>query len=339
MRVPWRTVRWIEPLAPEIELLGLVGDRRDLLHRLPDELRTTLPVDTWQRSLLASGVRVRFRTDSSRLRVRLEYLDITRAPSAFDVYIDGDYWDSFGGDAIGACEALIYDPMPGEHEIELVMPPYAEVRFGGLGIEEDADLSAPAAMSRPMLVFHGDSITHGAHTRRAGLTYPQRVARALGTEFINLGVSGTARGEPGMAAVIARLDADAIVLAYGVNTFGSAFEGPRNFGETYRKFLGIVRGAHPKTPILIVTPLFHSRELVETNALGAQLEEYRRVIRQIVWERQSFGDGNLILIEGFGIIGPGDDDRLADHVHPNDQGFAVFADRLIGPLRRLLRAR
>ncbi len=339
MLVPWRTVRWIDPLAPEIEFHGLVGDRRDLLHRLPDELRTTLPLDTWQRSLLASGVRVRFRCDSPALRVRIEYLDITRAPSAFDVYIDGDYWDSFGSDTIGTYEPLIYDRMPGEHEIELVMPPYAEVRFAGLGVEANADLGAPSAGSRPMIVFHGDSITHGAHTRRAGLIYPHRVARALDAEFINLGVSGTARGEPGMAAVIARLDADAIVLAYGVNTFGSSFQGPRNFGETYRKFLGIVRGAHPHTPILIVTPLFHSRELVETNALGAQLEEYRRVIRQIVWERQSFSDGNLILIEGFGIIGPGDDDRLADHVHPNDQGFAVFADRLIGPLRRVLRRR
>ena len=139
-----------------------------------------------------------------------------------------------------------------------------------------------------------------------------------------------------MAEIIASLARDVIVLAYGVNTFGSSYEEPRRFEETYDQFLGILRAAQPSVPIVILTPLLHSREFELTTRGGAKLEEYRRVIREVVYRRQSFGDANLILIDGHGVIGPGQDDLLADVVHPNDQGFGAVADVLGSQIRRIL---
>ena len=45
-------------------------------------------------------------------------------------------------------------------------------------------------MDGPRLLFYGDSITHGSTTARAGTTYPARIARRLGVDFVNLGVGG-----------------------------------------------------------------------------------------------------------------------------------------------------
>ena len=72
-------MRWIDPLAPQLEIRGLVGKPRALLHRLPEHYRPSLPAGIWQRMLLATGVRVAFSTDTPRLAVRLEYLAIGRA--------------------------------------------------------------------------------------------------------------------------------------------------------------------------------------------------------------------------------------------------------------------
>jgi hypothetical protein len=86
----------------------------------------------------------------------------------------------------------------------------------------------------------------------------------------------------------------------------------------------------------VLTPLFHTQEFEETTLGGAKLEEYRRVIREVVYRRQSFGDFNLVLVDGHSVIGPGQGDLLADHVHPNDQGFAAISEILGAQIGRIL---
>lgn len=334
-------LRWIDFPSPDLEVRGIVGETRPLLHRLSDAYRPTLPPDTWDRTTLASGVRLAFQTDSSRVAVRLEYVKVFRRIFPADVYLDGKYWSSFGNETLqpATCEATVLTDLCGQHAIELHLPPYAEIRFAAVGIDSGAVIGRPDRPPCPLLVFHGDSITHGALASRAASTYPARVARALDADFINLGVGGAARGEPGMAALVADLPADAIVLAFGVNTFFQANESPRAFGAIYGAFLEAIRSRQPDVPLVAITPTHHAPEARWRNPRGARLEEYRQAIRQAVGRRQSGGDAHLLLIEGLGIIGPGDEDRLADGVHPNDEGMAAFSARLVSVLRAALRSR
>ena len=331
-------MRWLDALAPELEYRGLVGERRALLHRVPDTWRERLPADTWMRLCAASGVRVAFRTDSPTIAVRAEWLSqqTNRANAEIDLYQNGEFYGQLRSQGLGAAQSVIYDGPARDRCVELYMPPYGEVRFAGVGVAEDACVQPPPSLSGPRLLFYGDSITHGSTTVRPGTTYPARIARRLGVDFVNLGVGGSARGESAMAEIAASLCADVIVLAYGVNTFGSSYEEPRAFERTYDTFLAILRWHQPEVPILMVTPLFHTSEFEQTTRGGAKLEEYRRVIREVVYRRQSFGDANLILLEGHGLIGPGQGDLLADHVHPNDAGFAEMADGLGAQIQRVL---
>ncbi|MCY3895948.1 MAG: GDSL-type esterase/lipase family protein [Chloroflexi bacterium] len=331
-------MQWVDPLAPELEYRGLVGERRALLHRVPATWRERLPADTWMRLCAASGVRVAFRTDSATIAVRAEWLSqqTNRANAEIDLYQNGQFHGQLRSQGLGTAEGVVYDGPSRDRCVELYMPPYGEVRFAGVGVAEDACIRPPPPLDGPRLLFYGDSITHGSTTVRPGTTYPARIARSHRVDFVNLGVGGSARGEPAMAEIAASLRADVIVLAFGVNTFGSSYEEPRAFERTYDTFLAILRWHQPEVPILIVTPLFHTCEFEQTTRGGAKLEEYRRVIREVVYRRQSFGDANLILLEGHGLIGPGQGDLLADHVHPNDAGFAAIANALGAQIQRVL---
>ncbi len=327
-------MQWITLPSPNIEMRGLVGPPRALLHRLPESHRADLPDDTWERSTMAAGVRLVFQTDSPRVDLRFEYLDMPRRATIVDAYVDGAFAASDGLTDVGACEIGLLDDMSGRHEVELYMPPYSEVQLDALGIESGCDVSLPASSPERHLIFHGDSITHGAITTRAGLAYPARVARALEADFINLGFGGSARGEPGMARIIASLPADAIILYYGINTFGIGRPDPATFGRIYADFLDIMREGHSETPVIALTPTWHVPERHCRNESGASVEEYRQVIRHAVADRVAGGNHNLVLLEGCSVIGPGDETRLADVTHPNDEGFAALSEALVKLISR-----
>ncbi len=321
-------MQWIALPSPDVEMRGLVGAPRALLHRLPEQHRDSLPADTWERSEMPAGVRLVFRTDSYRVALRLEYLGRPSRATKVDAYVDGHFAASVGGDDAGPCEADLLDGMTGEYEVELHMPPYARVRLDALGIATGARLAAPSSRPARRITFHGDSITHGAITTRSGLAYPARVARSLAADFINLGFGGSARGEPGMARIVAALPADAIVLYYGINTYAIGHPGHVEFGRIYTEFLETIRASHAETPIVVITPTWYVPEGHQRNAAGSSVEDYRTAIRRVVSARVAAGEANLVVLEGCSVIGPGDESRLADLVHPNDEGFAVIADGL-----------
>ena len=326
-------MQWIALPSPDVEMRGLVGAPRALLHRIPQQSRDSLPADTWERAEMPAGVRLVFATDSPRVALRFEHLMRPSRASKVDAYVDGRYAAQAGDDDAGLCTADLLDGMTGTHEVELHMPPYGKVRLDALGLAPGSSLTAPAQRPSRFITFHGDSITHGAITTRSGLAYPARVARALGADFINLGFGGSARGEPGMARIVAAIPTDAIVLYYGINTYAIGHPGPGEFGRVYAAFLETVRASHPQTPIVVITPTWYVPEPHHRNAAGASVEEYREVIRRVVSARVAAGDANLVVLEGCSLIGPGDESLLADMVHPNDEGFAAIAEgltRLIG---------
>ena len=273
-------------------------------------------------------MRLVFQTDSSRVALRFEYLVRPSRATKVDAYVDGQYANSIGSDDAGPCEIGRLDGMTGEYEVERHMPPYSKVRLEALGLAPGARLAAPSSRPARRITFHGDSITHGAITSRAGLVYPARVARALAADFINLGFGGSARGEPGMARIVAGLPADAIVLYYGINTYAIGHPGAAEFGRIYAEFLETIRASHAETPVVIITPTWYGPEGHQRNAAGSSVEDYRVAIRRAVSARVAAGDANLMALEGCSVIGPGDETRLADLVHPNDEGFACIAEWL-----------
>lgn len=333
------TFDWITPPDPRLAVHGLpwFTENKAEFIRLPHRLEETLPPAVWNLGLSPSGGRIRFRTDSPRLAIRLEYPSPPNmanmhafGQTGVDLYVDGVYRstaiapkDAAKGKII---EHVFFENLPHQvREITLYLPLYKPAAIHAIGLAEDVRITAPSpyAIAKPV-VFYGTSITQGGCASRSGLSYQALLSRRLNIDFVNLGFSGNGKGEPVAAAMVAEIDAAAFVVDFSQNN--PTIE---SFREVYAPFLDAIRAKHPRTPMIAVTPIAASRE-TDKHRLA------REHIREVVRSRIAKGDRLLTLIEGPSLLGPDQLDGLVDGVHPNDLGFHWMASGLAPHLVKAL---
>ncbi len=166
------------------------------------------------------------------------------------------------------------------------------------------------------MVFLGDSITNG-HRLRAELAFPHRLGQALGVPVVNAGISGDTT-EGGLQ----RLDRDVlqhrprlVVVELGVNDmFG---QWPRE--RTVANLRTITQRIRARGADVI---------LLHISIPNVPGDGHRRHLREIAKEE---GAG---LVEDFlGGVVPG---HTYDGLHPDEQGQAMLAERLLPVLRKAL---
>ena len=324
---------WITPHDPRLEIRGaawLAENNADLI-RLPHRLKDQLPPAVWNLGLSPSGVRIRFRTDSTRLAIKLAYPSPPNmanmhafGQTGVDLYIDGVYRSTAiapkDASPTVPVEHVYFENLPKQdRELTLYLPLYKPVKVLGLGLDDDAKITKARrfAAAKPV-VFYGTSITQGGCASRSGMSYQAILARQLNLDFVNLGFSGNGKGEPVVANMVAEIDASAFVLDFSQNN-----PTVESFREAFEPFLATLRAKHPETPIVAVTAISSSRETV-----GGRLDQMRQHVRDIVNARIAKGDRKLTLVEGTALLGPNRLDGLVDGTHPNDLGFQWMADGL-----------
>ena len=169
-------------------------------------------------------------------------------------------------------------------------------------------------------MFYGSSITQGGCASRPGNCYESRVSRALQADFINLGFSGSCRGEEEMAHYIKTLEMSAFVFDYDHNS-----RTPKYLGETHQKFFNIIREANPNVPILILS----RPEPVLTG--NAQIS--RDVIEKTCLDSRANGDENVYFLDGPALMKIAGFDGTVDGCHPNDLGFYSMAEAIVEALK------
>ncbi len=336
-------LHWVTLPHPPMQINGLpwYSENGGDLYRLPAKLKDTYREPVWNLAKDPSGGRIRFRTNSSLLAIRLEYPkppDGTNmhafGQTGVDLYADGVY----RGTAIDDREAKPGTPI--EHtyfkdqprldrEIILYLPLYMPVKVLGIGLDAEAHLEAPKpfAASDPV-VFYGTSITQGGCASRPGMSYQAILGRLLNLDFVNLGFSGNGRGEPELAHAMASIKASCYVLDLAQNN-----PTVESLTQVYAPFLDVIRSAHPDTPILVITPIYAAHE---SWSRDARLEGMRELIRQVAAQRIAAGDHHLEIVEGTDLLGPSRGDGLVDGTHPNDLGFQWMAEGLTGRIAKLL---
>jgi len=343
-------LRWIPATSAEVEVDGLpwFAENQGETYRLPIRLEKTFRPAVWNLAKSPSGGRIRFRTDSPIVAVRVEYPSAPNmanmhafGQTGVDLYADGTYIATAVADK-DAAPHKIYEKtlldMPTqprvEREIVLYLSLYKPVKVLGIGIEKDATVK-PArkfALARPV-VFYGTSITQGGCASRSGMSYQAILGRALNIDFVNLGFSGNGMGEPEVARTVASIDASCFVLDFAQNN-----RTIESVTQVYAPFIQTLREKHPETPILAITPIYSARES-SADPWKSEVQKMRDHIRQVVSRRIAAGDGNLQLVEGTDLLGPAQGDGLVDGSHPNDLGFQWMADGLAARLRKFLNLR
>jgi acyl-CoA thioesterase-1 len=168
----------------------------------------------------------------------------------------------------------------------------------------------------PTVVFLGDSITSG-HRLPAAAAFPHRLGEALGIPVVNAGISGDTT-EGGLS----RLDRDVlahrprmVVVELGVNDAFGRF--PRE--RTVANLRTITQRLRAQGAGVI---------LVHISLPGVPGDGHRRYLREIARAE------GATLIEDFldGVV-PG---HSYDGLHPDEQGQAMLAERLLPVLRAAL---
>ena len=310
--------------------------------RMPKEIAENISNGVKVLSTCSTGGRIRFITDSPYVAVKAVLQDMPLssnsslgAQSGFSVYADavfqGNLRPEFANvrnakDGKYVFASMVKTGNLGLRNIEIYMPLYNCVYEVYIGLQEGCRLeqSSPYNFQNP-IVFYGSSITQGGCASHPGNDYASIVCRKLNADYINLGFSGSAKGEPLMAEYLSSVKAQALVLDYDCNAPDVAW-----LQETHYPMYERIRQAQPNVPIVFMTrPNF----LFDPKAFIPR----REVIYNNYLKAKAQGDGRVEFIDGETLLGKEDWDMCTvDRTHPNDFGFYRMAEKVYPVLKKVL---
>lgn len=296
--------------------------------RMPDKAAAAVSDRVHILSKHTAGGRVRFITDSPYIAIKAVQkgspnmsnmspigqagLDLYRRDCGEEVYVKSFVPPFFSRDGF---ESVIDLPEAGEQVFTINFPLYFPVRELYVGIKAGSTLkAAPKYTVEKPVVFYGSSITQGGCASRAGTSYQGFLSRWYDMNYINLGFSGSAKGEESIARYIAGLDMSAFIYDYDHNT-----DSPQHLRETHGKFYSIIREAHPDIPIVFMTRPRHYLNKAETLQRDIIYNNYSEALAR--GERVYF-------VPGAELMALCANDGTVDGVHPTDFGFFSMASRL-----------
>ena len=339
-------LRWHDPRQTPFRICGLAWFKKDRLYRrMPMSLSTPLPPAVEALSWNLAGGQVRFRTDSTDLSVRvtlrgLHSMDHITATGqcGLDCYIGEPgktlYCSTtrFDRSCISYSAALFKNFSREWRTVTLNLPLYQGMEELEIGLDPAAKIKSPPAFDRPgRVIFYGTSVTQGGCANRPGMAATNILSRQFNVEFINLGFSGSGRGEPDVARIVASIpDPLVIVLDYEANA------GLAGIRQTLNPFIDILRAAHPRVPIVVMSRTNAAISSYHQGSRKADAQA-RAFQRRTVTLRQRQGDRRIEFIDGSRLMGKDPLECMVDGSHPTDLGFYRIAENLKPVLARALR--
>ncbi|MCQ2742088.1 MAG: SGNH/GDSL hydrolase family protein [Bacilli bacterium] len=176
----------------------------------------------------------------------------------------------------------------------------------------------------PPFLYYGSSITQGGCASRSDNSYQNFICEHYGVDFINMGMTGQAKGEEPMAKYLASLDCSLFVYDYDHNAPNT-----EHLKQTHEPFFLEFRKSHPTTPVIMI-----SMPTIQFNDTKAR----RDVIEETYKKALARGDKNVYFIDGKTIY----PNALRDHCtvdgcHPTDLGFYFFAKRLMKTIDEIIK--
>ncbi len=310
------------------------ADSESTFYRMPMDIASGINEGVSLLNTNCAGGRIRFKTNSSYIAVKAVMGNVCRAPhfsltgtTGFDLYSGLEHITTFQpADDIDGEMFGEYDFGKSEfREYTLNLSLYSDVKRLYIILDKDAVLEEPTPYrNKKPVVFYGSSITQGGCASRPGNSYSAILSRRLNMDYINLGFSGSARGEKEAAEYIAGLDMCAFVFDYDHNAPSA-----EHLIETHESFFKIIRKAHPEMPIICMT---------EPYPCFPDYKERKNVIEKTVIHAREAGDKNVYFIdmtdyfEKAGIL----NEATVDRCHPNDLGFHFMAEAVEKILKKVL---
>ena len=319
----------------DLELYGLFYDG-SLLRRMPGDIAETVNTGVHNYSAYSAGGRVRFSTDSPFVALKVEYgpgsvptVNNHCVSYGFDLYRFENNCEIF---TAAARPVAGFDYKQGAYKMltknnghltsyTVNFPIFASIKKLEIGIETGSAI-APGVTYRNELpvVYYGSSITHGAAAGRPGNIYENFISQKYNLHYINLGFSGSAKGEQTMAEYLSELPMSVFVCDYDHNAPSA-----EHLQETHFSFYETIRKKQPHIPyIMISRPTFFMNPDINSKRRQAIYDSYQKAL--------ALGDQRVFFIDGETLLqGEFMESCTSDGIHPNDLGFFRMAQK-IGPV-------
>lgn len=300
--------------------------------RMPQSVAETVSSNVAWLNRNTSGGRVRFTTDSKTVAIsakmphpigKMAHFPLSGS-AGFDMYVRLDGVDRYKGtfmppyDITNGYEAKFPFDSAIKREITINFPLYSEVSELYIGLDEGATLGeAGQYIYDKPVVYYGSSITQGGCASRPGNSYPSMVSRRFDCDFVNLGFSGSARGEVEIAEYIANLDMKIFVYDYDHNAPSAD-----HLKNTHQRMFKIIREKNPDLPIIMMTST-SMPQCLDNKALR------KEIIYNTYKEALDNGDRNVYFLDGEEMFSECEDFGTVEGCHPNDIGF-LYISRAVG---------
>jgi lysophospholipase L1-like esterase len=304
----------------------------DSYHRIDTVRYNTLPSHIKRLLTNGAGLFVTFKSNSSYIKAKWCVTESKAlnnltpiANKGLDLYIrnaEGKWQFAGVGRPGKTCSeyTLVENMDKSEKEFLLYLPLYDEVKDLEVGVADGARFAALPNPFNKKIIVYGTSIVHGASASRPGLAYPAQLSRNTGLNFINLGMSGSAKIEPQVADMLAGFGADLFVLDFVPNSTAEIVE------ERTASFIRTIRASHPETPVIVIQSIVRESGYWDKK-IGERVEKQNRQIKIEFEKLHEAGDENLYFIEGKSLIGD-DHEGTVDGTHPTDVGFSRMLEKI-----------
>lgn len=277
----------------------------------------------------SSGVRLRFRTDSTH--VGLTFLPLPIDPLGkeytFDATVAGELVETATTPQGG--QAAMFRKLPGGTKVvEIWLPHDRPIELMDLTVDDGATCEA-APDERSRWVSYGSSLTHCRRAHSPARTWPAIVARRKNLHLTNLGYGGNCCLEPMMGIVIRDLPADFISLKLGINCIGGSLAA-RTFAAAVTGLVQIIREKQPDTPIALISPIGYPPHETTPNIVNYTIEGMRADIEDVHHRLVKRGDENLYYFNGLDIFTLAEiAAHTDDQCHPDADGIELMAENFL----------
>ena len=319
-------IKWIRVTPESVDLYNLDKDFK----RLPEGVAQNINEIGRIASGYSAGGRARFSTDSNTVVIRAKaslHWDM-----GFDLYrVDEktgrEYFAAGYRDTLFLIHEGEFVARLGEGHVQnerkmqyytLNFPCFAFVEYVEIGIEKDAEFGKGLKYRNDKpVVFYGSSITNGGLASRPGMTYTSLISQKYGIDYLNLGLSGGAKGDKAMAEYMAELEMSCFVCDYDHNAYEDGL-----LEATHLPMYEAIRRKHPDIPYIIITKPDCFKDF-EDSRRRAQI-----IYKTYEYAKQK-GDENVYFVDGKDLFsGEYYTACTLDGCHPNDVGFMRMAERI-----------
>jgi lysophospholipase L1-like esterase len=345
---------WYAPSEKPFKLMGFNWfDREKLYRRLPLNPKHKLPPAVDTLSWCTAGGQIKFRSNSKKICLKVVLRDSSSMDhmaqtgmSGFDLYVGEPQKETFYSVTRFPCGETKFTYEMFNCEIRKLrnftfnFPLYKGVNEIMIGLEDGAELRSPPQyqIDRPIVIY-GTSITQGGCASRPGSCYSNILSRRLNVPFINLGFSGSGRGEAELAHNMATIKDPAIfVLDYEANCVDA-----ETLAKTMPQFISILRAKHRNIPILVISGIPYGKEAFSEKDANDNSKskkkvrlQYKIIQKKIVRGLRLSGDKNIYFLDGSKLLGKNYWESTVDGVHPTDMGFFRMADGIEPAIKKIL---